>query len=234
MDQKKAHKIASGLRKAQEGGVLLHETESIIVIEDAEIQRLTAEIERLQQTVNDWRGQVDVENLQGMEWKDKAEKAEVKIKQQQDDIDSRINGTCQILKKLRKAETEIERWRKEVEYQAYHQDETDFQRKHRKWALGKARANLRGWNDQYIGQIALIECAEKAEVQRDELLDALIGLRRAIEEETFQGQPSYHSEDVKGNIGMANAAIIHTTGKTWNEIKNGDTALKKNNQGGKP
>jgi len=76
MDQKKAHEIASGLRKAQERGVTLHETESIIVIEDAEIQRLYCEIKQLQQTVNDWRGQVDVESLQGMEWKDKAEKAE--------------------------------------------------------------------------------------------------------------------------------------------------------------
>ena len=57
--------------------------------------------------------------------------------------------------------------------------------------------------------IVLDDRITELEAQRDELVKALGGLKRAVEEETTKGRPSGHSGDVFCAIGMANAALKH-------------------------
>lgn len=51
--------------------------------------------------------------------------------------------------------------------------------------------------------------AERYRKQRDELIEALVGIKKAVEEETAGGKLLIHSGDVGRALGMANAAIIH-------------------------
>ncbi len=52
-----------------------------------------------------------------------------------------------------------------------------------------------------------------------EMLEALIEIRYALEQQKTKGKPSRYAMIVTSARGSVNAAIVHATGKTWEKIK---------------